>query len=453
MNASKQPCEMTLKEASSAIATKELLPSQLLNSCLERIEALDSKIKAWALLDKKGAQETAQRLDDEVKRGKLRSPLHGIPVGLKDIIYTAGLRTEAGSKVMAGFVPEYDATVAARLKEAGAIILGKTHTTEFAFSDPAPTCNPWNTECTPGGSSSGSAAGVAAGMCTFALGSQTLGSVLRPAAYNGVIGFKPQHGRISVYGVVPVSWNLDHIGIFARTVEDIPLIFQAIAGYDARDIFCLNEPVPDCLSQLEQKKPPRIGVVRQHFFARADEEMRRHTEDAVKRLEKAGATVLEVKSPLDFAAVHETGKLIMFVEGAAYHEPMFIKHSAKYRPGIKMLVENGLKVRAIEYTRALQAQLSYRAEAKSLFTQCDVLLTPCTTGAAPRGLGSTGDPVMQAPWSILGLPAISLPIGLNKDGLPLAIQLTGPAKAEDKLLAAARWCEKALNVHLKPPLK
>ena len=212
MSSTKQPYSLTAAEAASAIASGKLRPSQLVNSCLERIDAIEDKIKAWALVDREGAIATARQLDSELARGQRRGALHGIPMGIKDIFYTAGLPTEAGSRAWAGFIPDYDATSVARLKAAGTVILGKTQTTEFAFSDPAPTHNPWNTEHTPGGSSAGSGAGVAAGMCSAALGSQTLGSVLRPAAYNGVVGFKPQHGRTSIYGVVPVSPTLDHVG-------------------------------------------------------------------------------------------------------------------------------------------------------------------------------------------------------------------------------------------------
>ena len=204
---------------------------------------------------------------------------------------------EASSRAWAGFIPDYDATSVARLKEAGAIILGKTHTTEFAYFDPAPTRNAWNTEHTPGGSSSGSGAGVAAGMCPAALGSQTMGSVLRPAAYNGVVGFKPQYGRISVYGVVPLSPTLDHVGILTRTVADVALVFQTIAGYDPKDALSLNEPVPDCLASLERQSPPRLGLVRTFFYDNADEEMRRHTDDIVVRLRQAGAVIDEATPP------------------------------------------------------------------------------------------------------------------------------------------------------------
>ena len=452
MAITEKPHDLTITEAAAAIAKGELTSLQLVKSCLERIDALDEKIQAWALLDREGALETANYLDQELRRGQRRRPLHGIPVGIKDIFYTAGLRTEAGSPFWSGFVPSYDATTVTRLKEAGAVILGKTHTTEFAHLDPAPTHNPWNTAHTPGGSSSGSGAGVAAGMCLAALGSQTMGSVLRPAAFNGIVGFKAHHGRISAYGVVPVSWTLDHIGILARTVADAALVFQTIAGHDPRDYYSLDEIVPDCLVHLESQKTPRLGLVRQYFFEHADDEMRSHIEKVVECLRQAGAKVEEVVPPPSFATIRDTGRIIIAAEAATFHQEMFAEHKEQYGPGIRKLIEDGLTIQATEYARALQTRHQQRADIEPLLHQVDALLTPGAPGAAPYGLASTGNNVMHGPWSIMGVPSISLPTGLNQDGLPLAIQLAGPPKAEDHLLAVARWCEKVLNVHLRPPL-
>lgn len=452
MSSNKPPYLFSIAESASAIAAGKLTPSQLVNSCLERIDAFEDKIKAWALVDREGALSAARQLEQELSQGRRRSALHGIPVGIKDIFYTAGLATEAGSRTWAGFVPDYDAASVARLKEAGAIILGKTHTTEFACMDPAPTRNPWNIEHTPGGSSSGSGAGVAAGMCPAALGSQTLGSVLRPAAYNGIVGFKPQHGRISTYGVVPVSPILDHVGILARTVTDAALVFQAIAGYDPKDDFSLNEPVPDCLTSLEKASPPRLGLVRGFFYDHADEEMRQNTDEIVARLRQAGASIEEVTPPPSFATIIDNARIIMAVEAAASHRETFPRHRDKYRPGIRKLIEDGLAIDSAEFERALQVRLQQCSEMEPLLYQADALLTPGIPGPAPHGLSSTGNPVMQGPWTIMGIPAISLPSGLSQSGLPLAVQLGGPPRAEDRLLAVARWCESVLKIDLRPPL-
>ncbi len=447
----KTPCDLTVTEAASKIAAGDLVVEHLVKSCLERIDALEGEIKAWALIDREGAMEAAYRLDHELRQGRRRGPLHGIPVGIKDNIYTAGLRTQTGSPIWSDFVPSYDATPVARLKEAGAIILGKTHTTEFAYLAPAPTRNPWNHDHTPGGSSSGSGAGVAAGMCLVALGTQTGGSVLRPAAYNGVVGFKPNYGRISTYGVVPQSWTLDHVGILAHSVEDAVLIFQAIAGHDPKDCHSLDALVPDCISNLEHPRTPRLGIVKQYFFDHADKEMCEHTESVVDCLRQAGAQVHEIKLPSNFADAMKDRPLIMAVEAAAYHQEMFTNHKNKYGVQIRKLIEKGLKTTAIEYANQLQVRTHLNHDMATLFTNMNVLVTPGAPSAAPYGLSSTGNPVMQAPWTYIGVPTISLPTGLNKDKLPLAIQLVGPYLAEAHLLATAKWCERVLNVYLRPP--
>ncbi|MFC1864323.1 amidase [Chloroflexota bacterium] len=452
MAVNKKPCELTIKEAASAFTEGELTSEQLVNSCLERIEVLEERIQAWVLVDREGALKAARRLDRELRQGQRRGPLHGIPVGLKDIFYTAGLRTEAGSQSWSGFVPSYDATAVARLKEAGAIVLGKTHTTEFAYQDTAPTRNPWNTDHTPGGSSSGSGAAVAARMCPAAFGSQTGGSTLRPAAYNGIVGFKPQHGRISTYGVVPVSWTMDHVGIMTRTVEDAALIFQAVASYDPHDLHSLNERIPDCLASLNSQQKPRLGLVRQHFFEHIDGETQRHTEEIAEHLRQAGAEVEEVTLPSSFAELHKINRIIMSVESAAYHQEMFARRKDQYRPKIREMVEWGLTIPATEYVTMLQARLQQRADIVPLLRRVDALLTPGAPSTAPKDLTTTGNPVIQRPWTTIGLPSISLPTGLGRDSLPLAIQLVGAPLAEDRLLAVARWCERALDVHLRPPL-
>ncbi|MFH1032230.1 MAG: amidase [Chloroflexota bacterium] len=448
---SKLPCDLKITEAASKIADGDLTAENLVKSCLERIDALEDKVRAWALVDRAGAMEAAHQLDHELHQGRRRGLLHGIPMGVKDIFYTAGLRTQAGSKFWSDFVPSYDATSVARLKEAGAIILGKTHTTEFAHFHPAPTRNPWNYEHTPGGSSSGSGAGVAAGMCLAALGSQTLGSVLRPAAFNGVVGFKPAYGRISTYGVVPLAWNFDHVGILAHCVADVAIIFHAIAGRDSKDFRSLDIAVPDCISNLETSKAPRLGLIKQYFFDKADEEMREHTINTVEYLRQAGAQIRTIELPPGFSDIVKDMASVMAVEAAAVHQEMYANHKNDYSTELSKLIEKGFNTTAIEYAQKLQLRAQRKNEIAPLFANIDALVTPGAPGAAPFGLSSTGNPVMQGPWTIIGVPSISLPTGLNKNGLPLAIQLVGPSLAEDRLLATARWCERVLNVSLFPP--
>jgi len=448
----KEPCDLSIVEAAGAISSNQLTSLQLCTSCLDRIEALEDKIQAWTLVDREGAISAAKSLDLELKQGKSRGPLHGIPFGIKDMFYTRGLRTEAGSPALAGFIPDYDATSVAKLKKAGAVILGKTQTTQFAYSDPAPTRNPWNISHTPGGSSSGSAAGVAAGMCLAALGTQTLGSVLRPAAFNGIVGLKPHYGRISTYGVMPLSWTLDHVGILSRSVEDAALIFQAVAGYDPLDNHSLEESVPDCLSGLEVAESPKLSLMRQYFFDKAEGEMCSQTEKVARLLIDAGAKFRDLVLPSSFSDIESNGRRIMSVECAAFHQDLFAKSKNQYKKEITGIIETGLNTSATEYAGRLELRLRQWAEIKPLLNEVDAILTPGAVGASPGNLNTTGNPVMQAPWTILGLPSVSLPAGLNRAGLPLAIQLVGRPKREKELLATARWCERVLNVHLRPKL-
>ncbi|MCK4830525.1 hypothetical protein KA005_83175, partial [bacterium] len=351
MTLNEEPYALTIRDAVIAIKEGNLSCVELLNSCLERIDKLDSEIKAWALVDLEGAQKEARRLDKELSKAKQSRPLYGIPVGVKDIFYTAGLRTEAGSPLWAGFVPSYDAAAVVRLKEAGAIVLGKTYTTEFAHADPAPTRNPWNTTRTPGGSSSGSAAAVAARMCPLALGSQTVGSTLRPASYTGIVGFKPEHGRISTYGVMPMSWTMDHVGIFTRNVEDVALVLQVMAGYDSRDPRSINQPVPDYLSSIGDMQKPHLGLVRQYFFEHAEDEMKYHTEQVAKRLSQAGADVEEVTLPASIFNVSETRVTILGVEDYTYQQEMFESNKDRYSVSVRGLLDEGSNVSAVEYAR------------------------------------------------------------------------------------------------------
>jgi Asp-tRNA(Asn)/Glu-tRNA(Gln) amidotransferase A subunit family amidase len=445
--------ELTAFEAAQRIRQRDLSPVTLVESLLQHIDALEPKIQAWVTLDRAGALHTVQQLAQEAQRGSFRGPLHGVPVGIKDIYYTAGLKTTCGSRIFADFVPTYDATTVTRLKQAGAIILGKTVTTEFATADPGPTRNPWHLEHTPGGSSSGSAAGVAARMVPVALGSQTGGSIQRPAAFCGVFGLKPTHGRVSNYGVFPVSWCLDHMGPLARTVTDIALALQVLAGHDARDPATSQAPIPDYLAAVQRgDQAPRLGLVRQFYLEQADPELRTHTESIAERLASAGAVVEEVKLPDSFRAVLAAQRIVMHVEAATVHADLFRRHADLYRPKLRATIESGSLIPAVSYMQAQRIRRQFRQDMTRVFQQVDFLLAPAAMGPAPRDLTTTGDASFNAPSSFSGLPAITIPSGLNAAGLPLAIQFMGPAFAEDRLLAAAHWCEATLDLYLKPPI-
>lgn len=447
------PCLLSLAQMAAQVKQGQLSPVELLESLLGRIDFLEPALQAWVTVDREGATAQARRLHGELRRGKIRGPLHGVPVGIKDIYYTAGLKTTGGSRVFEDFVPQEDATSVQRLRKAGAVILGKTATTEFAYADPAPTRNPWNPEHTPGGSSSGSAAAVASFMCPAACGSQTGGSILRPAAYCGVVGLKPTYGRISRYGVMALSWSLDHVGFLTRTVEDAAILLGVLAGRDPRDPTASGAPVADYgRAARGVRRPPRIGLLRQFFLENSGEEVVRATEESVRKLRRAGAQVKEVKMPPSFGAVHDAHRIIMRTEAASYHEKTFSEHRDLYRPKIRELVAAGMLVPALDYLRALKIKGIFRREMESLLGPFECLLTPTTSSPAPRGLSSTGDPWFQSPWSFSGLPTITLPSSLTAAGLPLGLQLVGGAFAEEKLLAAARWCERTLGVSLAPPL-
>ena len=448
-----EPFELTVAEAGVQMRRGQLTPVELMESVLARARSTESSLRVWVTLDDDAALAAAERSNEELEQSGPRGPLHGIPVGVKDIYYTKGVRTTACSPIHADFVPTYDATTVALLKRAGAIIMGKTVTTEFACMDPPPTRNPWDPAHTPGGSSSGSAVGVAARIFPTALGSQTAGSVLRPASYNGVVGVKPTFGRISRYGVMPVAWSLDTMGFFTRTVEDAAILLDTLAGHDPKDHSSSPDPVPDYHEDLEsQATAPRIGVVRQIFHDRADPEVRDHTDRVVNRLRKAGAEVEEASVAVDFERLLSAHRTIMSVEAAAVHEANFKARPHDYSPNLRILLGVGTLTPAVTYVQAQRIRRQFRREAEETARRYDVLLTPSTPSAAPRDLDTTGDPVFQTPWTTCGLPAISLPSGLSKSGLPLGIQLASAPFAEQKLLAAARWCENTLGVDLSPPM-
>lgn len=441
-----------LTESARLIQTGQLSPVELLTALFQHIDTLEPHLQAWVTLDRDGAMAQAQQCTEELGRGAVRGPLHGVPLGIKDIFHVAGLRTTCGSAIFAESISTYDATSVALLKAAGAIILGKTHTTEFATLDPAPTHNPWHLEHTPGGSSSGSGAAVGAYMVAAALGSQTAGSVLRPAAYCGTVGLKPTFGRISRYGVFPVSWRLDHVGVLTRSVADAALLLQILAGADAQDVSASTMPVPDYGAGLEANLAPRIGVIRSFFLERATPEVRHHTEAAIEQLRQAGATVSEVPLPASFEVGYAAHRLIMKVEAAAVHADLYQQHRHLYRPYIRNTIESGMLVPAIHYAKALRLRRRLQRELAPLVASVDVLLTPSTPTPAPPGLHATGDPVFQTPWTFVGLPSLTLPSGLSTDGLPLGLQLIGAAFTEARLLAVARWCERLLAFQAKPAL-
>ena len=447
-----QHFNLTAVEAAKQIKTRDLSPVELVESLLSQYDSLEPSLNAWVYLDREALLADAQQKQEELEKGVNVGPLHGVPIGLKDIYYTAGIPTTACSKVYEGFVPEYDATTVTLLKNAGAIMMGKTVTTEFACMDPSPTKNPWNPAHTPGGSSSGSAVAVATRMCPAALGSQTVGSVLRPASYNGVVGFKPTFGRVSRYGVIPVSWSLDHVGWMARSVEDAALLMQVMAVADPKEPITVGLPADDFMAGLASPSAPRIGLIRRFFYDNSDEETRKHTDGIVDQLSRAGATIEEIPLPDSIDTAMEDQRTIMAVEGAAFHQPMYERQSQDYQPKLREMLRQGLATDGQTYSRALERRQQFTAEMQALAGKADVLLTPSTPTPALPDITNTGNTMFQGPWTSCGLPVITIPSGLAASGLPFGIQLASAPFSEPKLLAAARWCENVLGVELSPPM-
>ena len=447
-----QPYELTVAQAAQQIKAKNLSPVDLAQSLLDRIDATDKELQAWVTIDREEVLSNAKQREEEARQGKSLGLLHGVPVGLKDIFYTAGMKTAAGSKVYADFVPDFDATSVVKIKEAGGIILGKAVTTEFATSDPSPTYNPWNFEHTPGGSSSGSSVAVATKTVAAALGSQTGGSTCRPAAYNGIVGLKATYGRISRYGVVPVSWSLDHVGILVRTVEDAALMLQVMSGEDPNDPGSASEPVPNFIKQMaEHNRPPRIGIVNQYYSENSTKEVRAHTKDVAQKLAAAGAEVVELGLPDSFKTAHSAQRIVMNVECASFHEQFHATQAEDYSPRVRSGMEMGMLVPATKYLQAQRLRRQFRHDMVQMVRQVDAVLTPATPAPAPKDRNTTGDASFQVPWTTSGLPTVTLPSGLSEDGMPLAVQLGGLPFEEGKLLGTAKWCETALGVQLSPP--
>ena len=444
--------ELSAAELARQIRDRKITPVEVSQSLLERMDVLEPSLDAWVRVDRETVLSDAQQRQAELESGAATGPLHGVPIGIKDIYHISGIPTIAGSKVYADYVPNETAVTIELLRKAGAIMLGKTVTTEFACLDPSHTKNPWNPAHTPGGSSSGSAVSVAARMCPIAMGSQTVGSVLRPASYNGIVGLKPTYGRVSRRGVVPVSWSLDTVGWMGRTVEDMALLLQVMAGPDELDPVASKLPAGDYLSDLESAKAPKIGLITSFFMEESDQETQQMTRAILDQLKSAGASVVDVTLPESFDTAFQDQLLIMGVEAAAFHKPMYEKQAADYRPKLREMLRQGLETDAVTYTKALERRLRFSADMRVLAEQADVLLTPSTPTAPLADLTNTGDTRFQGPWTSCGLPTITLPTGLAKSGLPMGIQLIASPFEEVRLLAIARWCEKIIDVQLAPPV-
>lgn len=443
----------SIAEAFKGIRDGRVTPLDLVEQCLTQIHAYENRVRAWVEVDEEGARQVARQLGAMAAQGQYLGSLHGIPLGIKDIIDVAGFPTRCGSPLREHHRAAADAPVVAGLRKAGAIILGKTVTVEFACFDPPPTRNPWDSTLThtPGGSSSGSAVAVAMGMCLGALGTQTGGSLVRPSSYCGIAACKPTFGRVATEGIVPVSYHLDHPGPMARTVDDLGLLLACLPrpsgfGWPGSP----RQPLAE--DQTIGMRPPRLGLVEEWFLEGADETVRQATTAALEKLRQAGAEIETVGLPKRFHEILPFHRRIMAVEAAAYHREAFTHHREAYGPLISGLLDEGLGIRAEAYATALAHQREARMQIGELFDGLDVLAMPATDTTAPATLATTGNNRNQAPWSYLGVPVISLPCGIASDGMPAAIQLVARHNAEPGLFHVARWCETQLAFDAVPPL-
>lgn len=458
----------SISNLSRFISKKEVSPVDLIDTVMKRIERFNPSLNAYLTVLGQSRDEARQR-QEEIAQGKHRGPLHGIPVSLKDLILTKGIHTTCGSKILRDYVPDEDAAIVQKLRDAGAVIVGKTNLHEFAFgvtsNNPhfGPVRNPWNLECIPGGSSGGSGAAVAAGLGCMSIGSDTRGSIRIPAAACGVVGLKPTYGLVSMYGVVPLSWSLDHVGPLTRTVEDAALVLAAIAGYDGRDPASAEHGPVDYRKSVDRKAEGlRIGICRTCFFERIDPEIERAVEGAVTVLRDAGMRVWDVTIPHIEQAL-EISTRIQRPEATAYHQEYLRTRAGDYSAEVKQKLETGWAISAVDYINATRTRQALKNEFKRLFNEIDCLLAP-TLPALPPPIGQgfvaiEGDREdvgqayvrLNAPQNLTGFPALSLPCGFGSNGLPIGLQLIAAEFREEALFTVGAEYQRRTEWHLRRP--
>lgn len=451
--------EINIAETSDLLRRKEISPVDLTTSCLARIEQLNPTINAFITVMHDSALAQAREAEEEIRTGKWRGPLHGIPIGLKDLIDTAGVKTTCGSALFKDRIPTEDAEIVRRLKNTGAVLIGKQNMQEFAYGGTStssyfgPVHNPWDVDRIAGGSSGGSAAAVATGMCFGAIGTDTGGSVREPAAFCGIVGLKPTYGRVSARGVFPLSPSLDHVGPLCRNVVDTALLLQAIAGYDKLDTTSVDWPVDSYAEAFVTKTKPRLGIVRRPFFDNLDPEIEKSFDEALKQLGPLSADVIEIDLPPTPAAVHGP-------EAYALHAKYITTSPELYGRWIQERFKQAAAVSTVAYVEARQELDRVRRSVGDVFNKVDLLLTP-TTPVPPitlaEALKMSPDPAGELwlrntrPFNAYGLPTISLPCGFTRAGLPIGLQLAGPNFSEASLLSFAYVFEQATPEHTRAP--
>jgi aspartyl-tRNA(Asn)/glutamyl-tRNA(Gln) amidotransferase subunit A len=438
----------------------EVSSVELTQACLERIRAQDEQINAFQIVLEASALEEARRADQEISGGAYRGPLHGIPIAHKDLYYTAGTRTTAGSKILEQFVPDYDATVVSKLKDAGSVLLGKLNMHEFAAggtnNNPwyGPTRNPWALDRIPGGSSGGSAAALAAGMAFGTTGSDTAGSIRIPSHCCGTTGLKPTFGRVSKYGVVPLSWTLDHTGPMTRSVRDAALMLQVMAGFDPLDPDSVEHQVDDFVSELDAGvRGLTIGVPRNHFNQVLQPDIERAWQSAIQTLVDLGAQTVEVEFP-SFGEAPAIGMIILRAEMAAFHQQWFAERPDDYSPAIRQRLAENLTRSAVDYVHAQRARDMLYAELRSALALADVIVTPTAPlTATPIGHDAGADRLVQFtyPFNLTRCPALSLPCGFDSLGLPIGLQIAAGPWQEALILRVGNAYQQATDWHTRHP--
>jgi aspartyl-tRNA(Asn)/glutamyl-tRNA(Gln) amidotransferase subunit A len=453
---------LSLSEASRLIRDKKVSPVELTQGCLQRIERLNPKLNAFITVTAESALAQAHAAETEIQRGHWRGPLHGVPIALKDLFDTAGVRTTAASELFKDRIPAQDGEIVRRLKDAGAVLLGKLNMHEFAYGGSTvisyygPVHNPWSFDHEAGGSSSGSAVAMAAGLCYGSVGSDTGGSIRQPSAYCGTVGLKPTYGRVSTRGVIPLSWLYDHVGPMTRTVEDAAAMLQVLAGYDPEDANSADTPVSDYTAAFSQKGPLRVGVPRAYFYEGLHADIESAMNAALKVIGKQASSVRDIEMP----ASNDT--TILRAEAYAYHADYVKKSPELYQPETLKRIRAGEDVTTATYIQARRQVDQYRHNIRKLFESVDLLVTP-TTPVPPFTISElladmdnlrTKEVLTlrnTRPFNILGLPSISVPCGFTKSGLPIGLQISGAPWAEAKVLRLAYSYEQQTEWHKKRP--
>jgi aspartyl-tRNA(Asn)/glutamyl-tRNA(Gln) amidotransferase subunit A len=460
---------MSLADVAALIRAKQVSPVEVTEQTLERIERLNPRLNAFWTVTAELAREQARAAETAIVKGEYRGPLHGVPVGFKDLIYTRGIRTTAGSKILANFVPDFDATVVEKLRQAGAVLVGKTALHEFAYGitndNPhfGPTRNAWDPARTSGGSSGGSGVAVAAGMCFAALGTDTGGSIRIPASFNGVVGLKPTFGRVSCHGVFPLGYSLDHVGPLARTVVDAGILYQFIAGFDANDPVSVDHPLGE-IALRKSLQGVRVGVPENYFFDAVHPEVEQLVRAALPVLEECGAELIRVRLE-GMTDLTEASRLTLSAEAYVAHQKDLENHPNELGQDVKALLEKGREVSAADYVRAQLTRHRVRRELERLFEKMDAIVTPTTPlPAFPIGqtkveLGGKEADARVASTSLLrgfnasGHPALSVCCGFTREGLPAGMQIVGRLWNEAAVLHVGYAYEQATTWHQRrPPL-